>query len=401
MFQNKFGMFIHWGIYSLLEEHEQVLARKNLDNSEYEKLKDRFNPTEFDPESIVSLAKRAGMEYICFTAKHHDGFCMYDTKYTDYNIMNTPYGKDILGMLAKECEKQGMLFSIYYSNPDWHNENGYNANSSHQWKAKNRDGADNEAYRRFIKDQITELLTNYGRIYTLFWDIPPKVYDPSINELVRKLQPGILINDRGHDTGDFSTPERDFSSLEGSARFTRMTEACNSVGEQSWGYRRREDYHTFSYLASSVDRIMAMGGSYLLNIGPRPDGTVDKKSRELIERVGRWYTSLGGCIKETTEEKLGLSVVGNKFVVNRKNGRTYFHFYDGLSSSAVSITGFPGLPSSVRLVNRDIPLCFEIEKMPAFYYIPETGQATHDYLHIYDIPADEMTGEPIVIEIEW
>ena len=116
--ENKFGMFIHWGIYAQLGLQEQAIARYDMSHEEYEKLAETFNPVNYDPEQWVLLAKQAGMKYICFTAKHHDGFCMWDTKQTDYNIMNTPYGKDTLKMLADACEKHEMLLSIYYSNPD-------------------------------------------------------------------------------------------------------------------------------------------------------------------------------------------------------------------------------------------------------------------------------------------
>ena len=142
--ENKLGMFVHWGIYSMTGFHEQALARLDMNHADYEAMKNRFNPTKFDPEEWVLLAKSAGMKYICFTAKHHDGFCMWDTKQTDYSIMNTPYGKDVLKMLAAACEKHGMLLSLYYSNPDWHHPLGYNPESSHQWKAKYKETVDTE-----------------------------------------------------------------------------------------------------------------------------------------------------------------------------------------------------------------------------------------------------------------
>ena len=236
---NKFGMFIHWGIYAATGLHEQALARYNIPHEEYDALAKSFNPTEYDPEEWVLLAKNAGMKYICFTAKHHDGFCMWNTQYTDYNVMNTPYGKDTLKMLADACEKHGMLLSLYYSNPDWHHENGYNAFSTHQWRSRYPERGDTKKYREYIKNQLRELLTGYGKIYTLFWDIPPHIQDESLNAYARSLQPEILINDRGWDKGDFSTPEREVPD---GARFERMTEACQSVGEQAWGYRADEDY---------------------------------------------------------------------------------------------------------------------------------------------------------------
>jgi len=166
--KNRFGMFIHWGIYALYADHEQVLARRNLDNAAYERRMAEFNPVRYDPEEWVKLAKDAGMRYICFTAKHHDGFCMWDTCETAYNIMNTPYGRDVLKLLSDACRKHGMALSLYYSNPDWHEPSAYNPLSTHQWKSIDPSKGDSEKYRAFVKAQLTELLTNYGPIYTLF-----------------------------------------------------------------------------------------------------------------------------------------------------------------------------------------------------------------------------------------
>ncbi len=398
--ENKFGMFIHWGVYSQYGLHEQAMARYELNAEEYEKRAMKFNPVSYNPKEWVLMAKSAGMKYICFTAKHHDGFCMWDTKYTDYNIMNTSYAKDVLKMLAEACEKHGMLLSIYYSNPDWHHEHGYNSFASHQWRCKNKKDVDFSEYIKYIKNQITELLTNYGKIYTLFWDIPPKIKDKSVNELVRKLQPEIFINDRGFDEGDFSTPEREMMAIPDYMRFTRMTEACNSVGEQSWGYRENEDYHTVKYLTSSIDKIMAMGGSYLLNVGPKPDGTINETSKEIISKVGNWYNRMNGCLEKTEEEKHEYEIKGLDYKVNKKDGKTYFHFYNGITSSAVTIENVASLPKMVRFMNNSKELDFEFAAMPGIFDM-DTGIAKKDCLHIFNIPTEEFLSEPIVIEITW
>ncbi len=151
-----FGMFIHWGLYAQTGVQEQVYARFDWPREKYESLIHDFNPVDYDPEQWVLMAKDAGMRYICFTTKHHDGFCMWDTKYTDYNIMNTPYGKDVLNMLADACDKHGMKLSLYYSNPDWHHPLGYNPASSHQWKAVDKRTVDTEGYREYIRNQLVE-----------------------------------------------------------------------------------------------------------------------------------------------------------------------------------------------------------------------------------------------------
>ena len=395
--ENMFGMFIHWGIYSMTGLQDQAIIRYDMDQKEYESLATRFNPTEYDPEKWVLMAKEAGMKYVCFTTKHHDGFCMWNTAYTDYNIMNTPYGKDVLKMLADACHKHGMKLSLYYSNPDWHHEYGYNPNSSHQWRALQRERIDNEVYRSFVKNQVRELLTNYGKIYSFFWDIPPKVCDPSINAMVRELQPGIFINDRGYDEGDFSTPEREYSAT-GGKFFTRMTEACNSLGEQSWGYRRQEDFYSRRHIIHSIDRIMAMGGSYLLNVGPDEKGVIQPKYADRLAKVGDWYRRMEGCLECADVDPFDYAVTKREYIATRKNGKTYLHFPDGLISSSVAIARYPSVPKEVRLLNTGASLPFAVELLPE-YFDGETGKAIEGHLHVYDIPIDDLASEAVVLEL--
>ena len=310
--------------------------------------------------------------------------------------MNTPYGKDVLKMLADACHKHGMLLSLYYSNPDWHHPYGYNPAATHQWKAVKENGINTELYREYIKNQITELLTNYGPIYTLFWDISPRIYDPSINELVRSLQPDIYINDRGWDKGDFSTPEREYQDNDGT-RYTRMTEACNSVGEQSWGYRKNEDFHSLRYLMTSVGRVMAMGGSYLLNVGPNAEGVITEDYVKRIRSVGDWYNRMEGCLECHEADNFDYHIKANKYIATKKDGKTYLHFYNGVVSSAIAIKYFLSFPKRVRLMNTGKDLKYAIELLPEYF---AEGRA-NTYLHISGIPVDELVNEPIVIEITW
>ena len=392
-------MFIHWGLYSLTGLHEQALARFNMDNFEYEELMKRFNPVDYDPEQWVLLAKKAGMKYICFTTKHHDGFCMWNTKQTDYNVMNTPYGKDVLKMLEESCRKHGILLSLYYSNPDWHHPFGYNPASSHQWKAKYKDVVDTQKYREFVKAQITELLTNYGDIYTFFWDIPPQIEDPSLNELIRKLQPNIFINDRGWSNGDFSTPERDFQAA-ASKRYTRMTEACNSVGQQSWGYRSNEDFYSKRHICSAIDRYMALGASYLLNVGPDGNGVITKEYKDRLLKITDWYNRMEGCLESSEEDAFDYKILKNEYIATRKNGKTYFHFYKGLISNGIAVKEYPCKPKSVRFMNTGEALKYDEIYLP-FSFNGEADCVGDKCLHIYDIDVDSFEDEPIVIEIEW
>ena len=398
--ENQLGMFIHWGLYSQTQLQDQAFVRYDLPREEYEGLIRSFHPTEYDPEAWVRLAKSAGMKYLCFTAKHHDGFCMWDTEYSDYSIMHTPYGKDVLKLLAEACRKHGLKLSLYYSNPDWHHPFGYNPHSSHQWRAVQTERVDLECYKAYIKNQITELLTNYGEIYTLFWDIPPRVEDKSINELVRKLQPKILINDRGFDQGDFSTPEREYQSPDGQ-RFERMTEACNSIDMQSWGYRADTDFYSLRHLTASIARVMSMGGSYLLNVGPTPLGTIDPRHAERIRRVGEWYNRMEGCLEGHESDGFDYQLKGaDDYRVLKKGNKSYFVFLQGTRGEGIALKFFPSRPKRVRLLNTGKPLPFAVERLPE-HFNGKTGVAEHPYLHIRAIPADELPPEPVVIELEW
>ena len=397
--ENMFGMFIHWGFYAMTGLQEQALARFDMDNDEYEALMHSFDPVDYDPEKWVLLAKRSGMKYICFTTKHHDGFCMWDTKYTDYNIMNTPYGQDVLKMLADACEKHGLKLSLYYSNPDWHHPYGYNPASTHQWKVKDRSTVDMDKYREFVKAQITELLTGYGKIYSFFWDIPPRIEDPSMNELIRSLQPGIYINDRGWDKGDFSTPEREYEAA-ATKRFTRMTEANNSVGQQSWGYRVGEDFYTKRHLCCAIDRYMSMGASYLLNVGPDAKGVITPDYEQRVNVIADWYNRMQGCLECADEDTFDYGIRHNEYVACVKNGKTYLHFYNGLISSSVALAKYPCEPKSVRLMNNGKALPYDVIFLPEFFD-GKQGKPTAKSLHIHSIPTDDYATEPIVIEIEW
>ena len=397
--ENKLGMFIHWGFYSAIAYHEQAQARLGMDRAEYESYKDTFNPTEYDPEAWVLLAKSAGMKYICITTKHHDGFCMWDTKYTDYNIMNTPYGKDVIKELADACQKHGMLLSFYYSNPDWHHEYGFNPTSTHQWPSRWPDKPDTVKYREYVKNQITELLTNYGPIYTFFWDIPPRIYDPSLNEYIRSLQPGIFINDRGWDSGDFSTPEREYEEAS-NTRFARMTEACNSFGVQSWGYREGEDFYSMRHIIQAIDRVMAMGGSYLLNVGPDAKGVIRPEYAERLKTVGDWYNRMEGCLECAEADEFDYDIKHEKFVATKKNGKTYIHFYNGIMADSIAVEKYPNLPKKVRLLNTGAELPFKIQELPEFFDF-WNGRADRRFLHIRQIPVDSLQNEAIVLEIEW
>ncbi len=394
MMPKRFGMFIHWGIYALSGFQEQYQYRNGIPRFEYGKLAGKFNPTEYDPDEWVRLAKEAGMSYICFTAKHMDGFCMWDTAYTSFNVMNTPYGRDTLAMLAEACARHGISLSVYYSLPDCRHPNAYNPLSTHQMLPEPGDIPDNVLYRQYVKNQITELMTRYGKIYTLFWDIPPHIYDPSVNEYVRSLQPGILINNRGYDEGDFATPER--SVPEGNT-FDSLTEACQSVGKQSWGYREDEDFYTDRFLCSGMDKIFVIGGSYLLNVGPDPNGRISKPYAEKIRAVGSWYRRVSESFDgdRLPEEQYRCPEV----LTVRKNNIIYLHCNQPLTSCGLSMKKVTAMPKSVVCLNNGQELKFGIDILPDDFDGSRNAMREPS-LHIYNIPVDAFSNEVLVIRIE-
>lgn len=396
MFKNKrFGMFIHWGLYSQGARHEQEMWRFTVDSETYNKYIKEFNPTEYNPYEWVKLAKECGFDYITFTTKHHDGFCMWDTKYTDYKITNTPYGKDVLKMLADACHKEGIGLSLYYSVPDWHHPDYPNTTGHHEVKtAEETPDADESVYIEYVKNQLFELLTGYGKIQSFFWDIPPRTRDKSLNELIRSLQPGILINNRGYDDGDFSTPER--MSADG-ASFDGLCEACDSIGKESWGYRGNEDYHTNLYLTSSIDRYMAMGANFVLNAGPDSLGRIPDTAKEILKDVGSWYKNVKEALYAKPVKYEWASKKG--FLTTRDGNTLYLHIPSSPDSCGFYIPEIKELPVSATVLNDGTKLISSMDKMPSMF----NGQKNclKEVCHIYGIPANKLSSQAIIIKMEF
>jgi len=390
LFNRRVGMFVHWGIYAVDGYHEQQRMRQRMGRAEYEKRAAAFGAEKFDAERFVDAAESLGAEYIVLTAKHHDGFCLWDTKTTDFNVMRTPAKRDVVGELAAACGRRGMKLGLYYSNPDWHHPNAYNPLSTHQVPPEPGDRPDMAAYREYVKAQVTELLTNYGEIVCFFWDIPPKIAAPEMNALVRKLQPGILVNDRGWGgTGDYSTPERNVP--EGAA-FTKPTEACDSVGAQSWGYRAAEDYRTVGYLTRAIDRMLTMGGNYLLNVGPKADGTIPDEAAELLRKTGAWYRKVREAYRDVTAEpKL---VAADGALVTRRGETVYLHYPKGLNATGISARPLAKLPKLATLLNTGEALKTELA------VLPHDWEKNEKVLHVYGIPT-VPPDETVVIRLEF
>ena len=323
-FEKRFGLFIHWGIYSVAGWHEQHMYRRSLSRAAYAPLMLAFNPVKFNPDAWLDIAEQAGMKYITFTTKHVDGFCMWDTKQTDYKVTCTPYAKNTLAMLAEACHRRKFPLCLYYSLADMHQPNYPNTGLSYELQAPEPgDEPDLVRYIAFVKAQVRELCTNYGTIHGFWWDANViKHHDPSINALIRQLQPNAVINNRGCDDGDFGTPERDYQTDE-SISFDRPTEANQAVGMESWGYRKNEDYYNDRHLIRSIDKYLAHDANYLLNVGPDPLGVIPEQSRQILKNIGKWYKS----VRESLEQvEPASALTSNKNVMLTKRGNTlYIH----------------------------------------------------------------------------
>lgn len=403
-FEKRFGMFVHWGIYSIPAWHEQLQWRGRVPRNKYKKFADQFNPVHYDPDAWLDLAEEAGMEYICLTTKHHDGYCLWDTAYTDYKVTNSPYGKDIVAMLAEACHRRGIPLSLYYSAADWHHPNYPNQGRSHELERPEKgDEPDLEKYLSFMKAQIRELYTNYGEIHGLFWDMNVTGFiDPSINEMVRSLQPNVVINNRGFDEGDFGTPERDMDdSVNRVTEFARPTEACQSVGRESWGYREDEDYYSDRHLEASIDKILAKGGNYLLNVGPKADGTIPKESSQILGRIGKWYKN----IKESFDqvEPVSSMTSNRDILLTRRDNTVYVHINNPPPKSTVLIKPMTSLPHTATLLNTDTPVDVRTDPLPS--EIMSSKGAIHGedvkYLHIRGLPVNDMSGTVMVVKLEF
>jgi alpha-L-fucosidase len=333
------------------------------------------------------------MKYICITTKHHDGFCLWDTRQTSFNAMNTPYQRDIIGMLADACHRRHVPLCLYYSIADWNHPNYPNQGRHHELPPQPQDAPDWEKYLEFLQAQVRELCTNYGEIHGFWWDMNvPKHRAPSINAMIRRLQPKAVINNRGFDEGDFGTPERDYEK-DPAVAFDRPTEACQAVGMESWSYRRDEDYYTDRHLMRSIDAYLARDANYLLNVGPKPDGTIPEEASAILRRIGQWYSA----VKESLEDVQPAShLTSNRNVMLTRRDRTlYVHLNKDPLGDGVKLKPFNVAPQRATLLNTGRPVDFMVNLTPADH------QEQKAYLRLQHLPVNELANTVLVVKLEF
>jgi alpha-L-fucosidase len=320
---SKFGLFIHWGPFSIPGDGEWLMNNRNITVKNYTRLMNFFNPIDFNAAEVVSMAKNAGMKYITLITRHHDGFSMWDTKYSDFNIMNTPYKKDVVKMMADECHKQGIKLFVYYSLLDWR-RNDYSWWTGRTGKGTGRTIRGNwDDYIQFMKNQLTELLTNYGEIAGVWFDghwdqLPddknkeskPKVdwHYNEIYSLIHKLQPQALIGNNHHlapiPGEDFQMFEKDLpgantSGFGGQSVSALPLESCETINN-SWGFNITDTtYKTHKQLIDYLVKASGFGANFLLNIGPMPNGAVQPEFKESLDYMGKWLATYGESIYNT------------------------------------------------------------------------------------------------------
>ncbi|MBN1587928.1 MAG: alpha-L-fucosidase [Pirellulales bacterium] len=298
----KFGMFIHWGPVSLKGTEigwsrggeRRGLGFKGLSGTHqvpvevYDNLYKQFNPTKFDADQWVQIAKDAGMKYIVFTTKHHDGFCNFDTKLTDYKITSpeSPYGRDIVRQLADACHHGDLIWGVYYSQPDWHHPDYRNGKERHK------------RYIEYLHGQMRELLTQYGKTNMIFFDgLGGKSEDwdaPRLINMCRELQPGIMINNRAGVKADFDTPEQRIGKMQ----TDRPWETCMTICRQ-WAWKPNDTMKSFQQCIQTLVRVVGGDGNLLFNVGPMPDGRIEPRQVERLKEMGAWLAKYGQSIYDT------------------------------------------------------------------------------------------------------
>ncbi|RNI37445.1 alpha-L-fucosidase [Hanamia caeni] len=371
-FENaKFGLFIHWGVFSILGDAEWVMQNENIKVKDYTRLMDFFNPAEFNAHDWVAMAKNAGMKYITLITRHHDGFSMWDTKYSDFNIMNTPYHKDVVKMIVDECHKQDMKIFLYYSLLDWRRDDySYWTGRTGQGTGRTVHG-DWKDYIKFMENQLTELLTNYGKIdgiwFDGYWDqtAPEGAQDrtpridwhlPEIYALIHKLQPACLIGNNHHLSPlpgeDFQMFEKDLPGQNKSGlSFQKPSdqlplETCETMNN-SWGFNIKDDnYKPVNTLIHYLVNAAGRNANFLLNVGPQPNGIIQEEFRDTLQQIGKWMEKFGKSIYGTRGNIMPPQDWG---VVTSKENKIFVHILKD-SIQPVVITGIRNKIKSCTLM---------------------------------------------------
>ena len=376
--QAKFGMFIHWGPYSLASvEASWPIMRPsphwNITEAEYVSLYKRFDPVQFDPRAWVNLASDAGMRYMVFTTKHHDGFCMFDTSLTDYKITKTPYGRDVTAMLAHAAHEAKMPLGFYYSCPDLHHP-GYRDTTklaSVNWRGE-PSRPEWATFLDYMEGQLRELLTEYGQVAAIWFDGGGKSYNGQrFIDLIHHIQPATLVNNRIGLDADFGTPEQvipdhiptksNAKNLHGLAKSEvpapaslpapddfQLWETCMTINN-TWAYNKNDTaYKSSKELIQDLVNVASKGGNLLLDVGPTPEGTIQPEFVERLQAMGAWMKVYGDSIYGTTYGPLQNLKFGK---TTAKGKLVFLHVFDWPAERQLEVPGIQGRIAQITLMS--------------------------------------------------
>jgi alpha-L-fucosidase len=365
---DRFGMYIHWGLYSLGARHEWMQAREFLSSEQYRKYMKHFDPDLYDPALWAELASNAGMKYMVVTTKHHEGFCLWDSKLTDYKAMNAPAGRDLLRPMLDAFRERDIRTGLYYSLLDWHHPD-YTVDVKHPLRynkefLEQNKSRDWQKYVDYLFGQTRELLSEYGKIDVMFYDfsIPSEEGFPAkgkdawqsekLMKLIRELQPNILLNDRLQVAADITTPEqyqpREWIRVNGKRV---VWEACHTFSG-SWGYYRDEEsWKSVDLLVKMLIDTVGKGGNLLLNVGPTGRGEFDERAVDRLKGIGEWMRrhsrSIYGCTAAPAEFRCPEDC---RFTYNAATNRLYLHVFSW-PFKHIHLYGFSGQVEYAQLLN--------------------------------------------------
>lgn len=376
--QARFGMFIHFGVYSSIQRHEWVMENEAIPIADYMEHAKNFKPVRGSARAWAKLAKAAGMKYMVLTTKHHEGFCNFDTKLTDYNAVKQGPGYDIVRDYVDAARAEGMHVGFYYSLMDWHHPDGAAC------------ATDEAARKRFVEythGLLRELLTNYGKIdvlwYDVAWPLNAEGWESErMNKMVFDLQPDIIVNNRNKLDGDFSTPEQKIVAETNG----RAWESCMTLND-SWGFQRADnDWKSSQTVIRNLITCSRDGGNYLLNIGPKPDGSIPPESVKILTEVGDWMKTSGDTIygSDICQPRRG-----NYETFTRKGNTLYMHvhFWPG---EYVAIGGLKNKVLNAKILKTGQTVKF----MQDEYRVKFTGLPMEAPHHPVTTIAVECDGEP-------